>query len=110
MKKDDEKFLLRLRERDTQFGVTRGTLANLAKALGVNETDAIHRVLAESARKHIPQYEQDEGPLTDAQDRRIDLMVRREHGRSTVTAHLFDTPSGGPQGEPRKAVRAARPR
>ena len=106
------KILLRLRDRDTQAGVTRGTLTHLAKVLGINETDAIHKSLAESAQKYIPQYEQDDGPLTSANHRRIEEEVRRGgHGEFRITSHLFEKTAREPAREPRKSVRStSRPR
>lgn len=62
-----EKIVLRYRSRDTASGVTRDTAQRLAQALGLSETQLVHRALAEFARQLLPQYAQDDGPLTDDQ-------------------------------------------
>jgi len=103
--------LFRLREKDTGNGVTRNTLKLLAGALGVSETDAIHKALADSARVHLPQYEADDGPLSDAQHAAIGTSVKKAHGRARVLESLFDSePNGGPSGERKKVRSPARAR
>ena len=103
--------LLRLRERDTSFGVTKDTLGRLAQTFGMNETDVIHKALADSARLNLPQYEPDDGALTEADHRRIRKEVRRRHGGFKVTSHLFEKIEREPGRGAEKAVRAApRPR
>jgi len=61
----------RYREIDSTAGLTRKTAKRLAKHLGMDETQAIHRALRELAVKVLPQYEQDEGPLSATQVRQI---------------------------------------
>ena len=63
--------LLRYRETDTNFGVTRATATRLAKTLGLSETQVIHVALAHFARQNLPAYEPDDRPLTDEQCKRI---------------------------------------
>jgi hypothetical protein len=99
--------LFRLREKDTGNGVSRKTLKALATALGVSETDAIHRALADSARAHLPQYAPDDGPLSGAQQAAIGVAVKKAHGRARVVESLFgDEPAGGSRGGHKK-IRAA---
>jgi hypothetical protein len=104
-------ILLRLRKKDTANGVTKDTLKHLAKTLGVSETDAIHKALAESARTHLPQYEPDDGPLTDADHRAISSAVRKAHGGVRVIESLFDDEvSEGPRRDDKKVRPSTRPR
>jgi len=86
---EQKPVLLRLRETDTGNGVTRSTLKLLAKTLGVSETDAIHKALADSARTYLPQYEPDEGPLTAKQHAEISSVVKKTHGLARVVDSLF---------------------
>ncbi len=86
---EQKPVLLRLREKDTGNGVTRSTLKLLAKTLGVSETDAIHKALADSARTYLPQYEADDGPLTAQQHAAISNAVKKTHGRARVVDSLF---------------------
>ena len=88
---EQKPVLLRLRETDTANGVTRSTLKLLAKTLGVSETDAIHKALADSARTYLPQYEPDDGPLTAKQHAEISSAVKKIHGRARVVDSLFST-------------------
>jgi len=60
-------ILLRYRDQDTAYGVTRKTMARLAKTLGLSETQVVHVALANLARQTLPRYEPDDGPLTDEQ-------------------------------------------
>lgn len=41
---------------DTEFGVTRGKLNTLAKALGMNETQVVHLALSRLASEISPDY------------------------------------------------------
>jgi hypothetical protein len=79
--------ILRYRERDTPFAVSRKTTARLADALGMTETQVIHLALAELAARHLPQYTPDEGPLKPATLSQIRKRVRQ--GRMTVDEKLF---------------------
>ena len=60
-------ILLRYRDQDTAYGVTRKTTTRLARTLGLSETQVVHVALANLARQTLPRYEPDEGPLTDEQ-------------------------------------------
>jgi hypothetical protein len=70
-------ILLRYRDQDTAYGVTRKTTARLAKTLGLSETQVVHVALANLARQTLPRYEPDDGPLTRQQLAAIDKLVRR---------------------------------
>ena len=60
-------ILLRYRDKDSAFGVSRDTALKLADTLGVSETQVVHVALARLARQTLPRYEIDNGPLTDEQ-------------------------------------------
>jgi hypothetical protein len=80
-------ILLRYRDRDTAYGVTRKTTAKLAEALGLSETQVVHVALANLARQTLPRYEADNGPLTKEQ---MDAIRRLQPpGRMKVKASLF---------------------
>jgi DNA-binding MurR/RpiR family transcriptional regulator len=79
--------LLRYRDSDTAFGVSRNTVTRLAKTLGLSETQVIHVALAQFARQTLPGYEPDDGPLTDAQKKEIEQL--QPSGRMKVEASLF---------------------
>ena len=74
-----ENLLVKFRSRDTQFGVTRGTVKALAKELDVNETQVIHMALSRFATDVLPAYAPDDGPLTAKQVRAL---------RKDATEHL----------------------
>ena len=108
---EQKAVLLRLREKDTGNGVTRNTLKLLAKALGVSETDAIHKALADSARTHLPQYEADDGPLPATRHKAIASAVKQAHGRARVLESLLSNEvSEGPNSEHKKVRSTTRPR
>ena len=68
-------ILLRYRDKDTAYGVTRKTTTRLAKTLGLSETQVVHVALANLARQTLPRYEPDDGPLTDEQMAAIRKLV-----------------------------------
>ena len=80
----------RYRNFDSPTGVTRETAKRLAERLGVDETQAIHLALHQLAVKILPQYEQDDGPLTAAQVRQIKKSVPAAKKKS-VRSSLFKT-------------------
>ena len=82
----------RYRSTDSLTGVTRDTAKRIAKALGVDETQAIHRALRELAIKVLPQYERDDGPLTAVQMQRIRQRAPQGTKRS-VRSSLIETES-----------------
>jgi hypothetical protein len=79
--------ILRYRERDTPYAVSRKTTSRLADTLGMTETQVIHLALAELAARYLPQYARDEGPLKPAALRRI--RKRASQGRMNVREKLF---------------------
>jgi hypothetical protein len=85
-------LLIRFRAKDSKEGVTRATVKKLAEALDVSETAAVHRALAELARRHVPRYLPDDGPITTEQHRIISDAVRKSHGAAKVVDSLFGQP------------------
>lgn len=79
----------RYRTVDSPTGVTRETAKRLAEQLGVDETQAIHMALHELATRVLPQYEQDDGPLTATQVREIKKLAPQRRKKS-VRSSLFD--------------------
>jgi hypothetical protein len=80
-------ILLRYRDQDTAYGVTRKTTTRLAKTLGLSETQVVHVALANLARQTLPRYEPDDGPLTRQQ---MDEIRRLQPpGRMKVLKSLF---------------------
>ncbi len=82
----------RYRAVDSATGVSRETAKRLAAQLGVDETQAIHQALHELAVRVLPQYEQDDGPLTATQVRQIRKRVPQGIKRS-VRSSLIETES-----------------
>ncbi len=80
-------ILLRYREKDSAYGVSRATAVKLAESLGVSETQVIHVALALFARQTLPRYEADSGPLTDEQKNEIRRL--QPGGRMKVNVSLF---------------------
>ena len=80
-------ILLRYREQDTAYGVTRETTSKLAETLGVSETQVVHIALANLARQTLPRYGADNGPLTAGQLAAIDRCVPQ--GRLKPSKRLF---------------------
>lgn len=81
-----ENLLLKFRARDTQFGVTRGTVKALAKELDVNETQVIHIALSKLAGEVLPAYELDDGPLTAKQVAALRKDVEKHHPKGKLLA------------------------
>lgn len=82
----------RYRPQDSATGVTRATAKRLAEALGVDETQVIHLALHELAARVLPQYDADEGALTNAQLSQIKKTALKPKG-GQVRSSLFETES-----------------
>jgi len=80
-------ILLRYRETDTAYGVSRRTATRLANVLGLSETQVIHVALAQFARQNLPGYEPDEAPLSAKQKDAIRKL--QPPGRMTAKESLF---------------------
>ena len=82
-----EGILLRFRDTDTPFGVTRKTVSQLAKTLGLAETQVIHFALAHFACENLPSFQVDAGPLTTEQKNAI--LKLQPPGRMNVKESLL---------------------
>ena len=76
-------ILLRYRDADTEYGVSRNTVTSLTRTLGLNETQVIHVALAKLARQTLPQYAPDDGPLTEKQYGAIATLVAQTKFKSS---------------------------
>ena len=88
----NNQIAFRYRSVDSATGVTRRTAKRLAEHLDVDETQAIHQALHELAVKVLPQYTQDEGPLTATHVRQIKKRVPQGTRRS-LRSSLFEIES-----------------
>lgn len=61
-----DSLLLKFRDKDSAFGVSRETLRNLSKELNMSETMVVHFALARFAREVLPGYEADDRQLSKA--------------------------------------------
>ncbi len=73
--RSNAQIAFRYRNTDSPTGVTRTTTQKLAAYLGVDETQAIHFALANFATTHLPQYEPDDGAITDKQMAEINRLA-----------------------------------
>lgn len=80
-------ILLRYRDSDTPYGVSRKTASKLARTLGLTETQVIHVALAQLASQTLPRYEPDDGPLSERQAKAIRKLV--PPGKMTDKESLF---------------------
>ncbi|MBC8021728.1 MAG: hypothetical protein H7Y14_01320 [Burkholderiales bacterium] len=106
----EDSLLVRFRDKDTKDGVTRRTLKSLAAALGLSETEAVHRALVEYAQRFVPRYPKDDGALSEKTYAHIEEAVRRQHGGARVVESLFDEPVSSSEPSAPKRVSSARPR
>ena len=90
----NQQIAFRYRTIDSTTGVTRKTAKRLANHMGVDETQVIHMALHELAVKILPQYEQDNGPLTAPQVNQIKKLTPKGTKRS-IRSSLFKTKSAG---------------
>ena len=92
MKAATAQIAFRYRPQDSATGVTRTTAKRLADVLGVDETQVIHLALHEMATKCLPQYEPDEGALTQAQRNQLKKSAPKAKG-GTLRSSLFEPES-----------------
>ena len=89
MKTAAPQIAFRYRSHDSAAGVTRSTAKRLAGVLGVDETQVIHRALHELAARYLPQYDADDGALTQTQLKQIKKSAPKAEG-AKVRSRLFD--------------------
>ncbi len=59
-----DKLLLKFRDKNTPYGVTRKTVKALSEELEMTETMVIHLAVSRFAKEVLPTYEADNGPLS----------------------------------------------
>ncbi|QHP58561.1 hypothetical protein [Pectobacterium carotovorum] len=69
--KKADSVLLRFKEQDGVNSISSETFENLMNATGMSKTELIHFALSNLVTRYIPAYEQDDGPLTEAQIRML---------------------------------------
>jgi hypothetical protein len=85
-------LLLKFREANTPFGVTRETLQKLTEKLGTkSDTMTIHYALLKLAKEILPAYEADEGPFSEDQLKfiRRKAQARLPKGKETFKKSLL---------------------
>ena len=82
-------ILLRYRDKDSAYGVTRETTTRIAESLGLSETQVVHVALANLARQTLPRYEADNGPLSEEQYSAIEKLVPQKGFVSSKKNRLF---------------------
>ena len=85
----NDQIAFRYRGTDSTTGVTRETVKRLAECLGVDETQTIHYALHDLAVKILPQYEADDGSLTEDQMTQIKQATPDKKVRK-VRSSLFE--------------------
>ncbi|MFJ5356485.1 hypothetical protein [Pectobacterium sp. CHL-2024] len=66
-----DSFLLRFKDEDGISGISSKTFEHLIDATGMSKTELVHLALLGLVDKFLPAYEQDDGPLTEAQFRML---------------------------------------
>ena len=69
---------LRFRASDSPAGVTRQTLSQAAKQLGMTETALIHLALRRFIRDELPSYDADVPPLTPSEIQAVRKLVPQD--------------------------------
>lgn len=84
-----KKFLFQLRSVDNEFGVSEETFARLMAELSLNQTELVHKALRNLAKEVLPAYEQDDGPLTEAQNNAVRQMSGLDISEDDLDSPLF---------------------
>jgi len=79
-----DKLLLKFREKDTSYGVTRETLKALAAELDTTETMVIHLAVSRFAKEILPSYEADDGPLSSPYLAWLERVAREQLPKGKV--------------------------
>jgi hypothetical protein len=77
-------MLLKFRERDTEFAVSRERVKKLSAHLEMSETAVIHLALASFAKEQLPAYEPDDGPLSASSLRKIRAAAKKGLAKGEV--------------------------
>jgi len=84
-----KKFLFQLRSVDNEFGVSEDTFARLMAELSLNQTELVHKALRNLAKEVLPAYQQDDGPLTDAQHATVKKLSGLDISEDDLDSPLF---------------------
>ena len=84
-----KKFLFQLRSVDNEFGVSEDTFARLMAELSLNQTELVHKALRDLAKEVLPAYQQDDGPLTDAQHAAVKKLSGLDIAEDDLDSPLF---------------------
>ena len=84
MSANQDSMLLKVRAKDTRFGVTRDTVKALATELDTTETAVVHMALSKLAEELLPAYEQDAGPLTARELASLRRVARKTWPKGAV--------------------------
>ena len=79
-----DKLLLKFRDKDTSYGVTRETLRALAAELDTTETMVIHLAVSRFAKEILPAYDVDDGPLSSPYLAWLKKIARAQLPKSKV--------------------------
>ncbi|MDB5973039.1 MAG: hypothetical protein JWQ90_5489 [Hydrocarboniphaga sp.] len=82
--------LFRWRAKDSTFGLTKTTAERAAELLGINETQLIHRALAEFVSREVPHYDPDFDELTDEHYAAIRASVPQQLRGKVIGSFLDD--------------------
>ena len=83
-----ESMLVKVKKKDSPLGVRKITVRHMADLLGFNETDVVHYALSKLAKEIIPAYELDDGPLSNAEIKKIKQLSGIDQ-EMAMTSHLF---------------------
>jgi len=84
-----KKFLFQLRSVDNEFGVSEETFARLMAELSLNQTELVHKALRNLAKEVLPAYQQDDGPLSDAQHAAVKNLSGLDISEDDLDSPLF---------------------
>lgn len=79
-----DKLLLKFREKDSPYGVTRETLKALSVEMAMSETMVVHVAVSRFAREVLPAYAADGGPLSAAELARVRKAAKAQLPKGKV--------------------------
>ncbi len=83
-----ESMLVKFKKKDSPLGVRKTTVRHMAELLGFNETDVVHYALSKLAKEIIPAYDLDDGPLPNAEIKKIKQLSGIDQ-EMAMSSHLF---------------------
>jgi hypothetical protein len=83
-------LLLHYRAKDTPNGITRNTVLLVADSLGLTETQLVHQALAQFVARALPQYEPENGPLSERAIAAIRRRVNQNPPGAAISTLLGD--------------------